>query len=272
MPSAVKNLYDWGFWLGAAALIVSVGRFLDEYHIRSDTKSKARDLLIRAFFYLETINLPDIGRRIARRIRAFGSRFGWIGVIGLWLLGVLMLATFFTITGARSYSLRGQHSPLEWMGHYVDLFGSSIFNSVFNYGVVSLTPLFAGIAGWLLLRLITDTKRDSLALITALLSPLAIIISILPIGLFVGLTGWGGTYGLAVWFFFSGFLIVPFLFLAAILIILIAGRSLLQALRFVAMRMFDAASEPTRSPFVYGCAFLSVLVLFVKLLLGLNNA
>jgi hypothetical protein len=270
----MKQLYEWGFWLGAATLLSSAGKFLDEYHIRHETKSKARDILVRAFFYLETFSVPDTGRSVARRMRQLGSRFGWRGVVALPILGFFAIVTSLVLLHIdfSDFDDIDLHELPDLLLGILGAFVAYIPYTAYNFSLAALAPLPAALCGWFILRFITDTARDFVALFVALLSPIVLVLSLFPVLGLLQLTGQGGIYGGAFSVIASVFLILPFVFLSTALIFLIASRAILQALRFVAMRVFDAASDPKRSPFAYGSTFLSILVLFAKLLLQFTNA
>jgi hypothetical protein len=48
--------------LAVAGFLLSVGQFLDKYHISNRTKDRARLLLVRGFVYLDSVSIPDAPR------------------------------------------------------------------------------------------------------------------------------------------------------------------------------------------------------------------
>jgi len=51
-----------GFSARRESFLVSIGQFLDKYHISSRAKDQARLLLVRGFVYLDSISIPDAPR------------------------------------------------------------------------------------------------------------------------------------------------------------------------------------------------------------------
>lgn len=59
---------QWALWLAIAALVAASGKFIDDYHIKSTTKSKYRDILIKLFIWIEAHKIPDFGGFLFRAI------------------------------------------------------------------------------------------------------------------------------------------------------------------------------------------------------------
>ena len=58
----------WAVLIAVFLFICGFGKFLDDYHLRSSAKSKARDFLIRRFIALEEAHAPDPAATMARAI------------------------------------------------------------------------------------------------------------------------------------------------------------------------------------------------------------
>ncbi|KQU73813.1 MULTISPECIES: hypothetical protein [unclassified Rhizobacter] len=78
-------------------LLVAAAKFLDDYHIKADTKTKTRDALVRAFIFLDrptVLNVPAVAYhfvalRLSRRFGPFGWILFWIGCY------IAVVATFY---------------------------------------------------------------------------------------------------------------------------------------------------------------------------------
>jgi hypothetical protein len=233
---------DWGMWLAIVALLLAVGKFLDDYHVRQETKSKIRDILIRGFFVVQAVNVPDLGRGLAGRFWTLGSRLARRKFLAAFGIGFgLIFASLVVFVG-----------PIV-------------------AGYLSLAPFAVFVAGttvWLLLGLISSIKQDWLALLLALCSPIVIFVIICNITLFAA--------PILLWavipiFLFAIASSIPLFVISGVLLVLLCCRALIHILRFLALHILDAASDPQRSPFTYAFALVSILILTGKCLRTISS-
>jgi hypothetical protein len=61
---------QWAFWLALGAFIAASGKFLDDYHIKTATKAKIREVLVKWFIWLDAHKVPDLGGVVLKGFRA----------------------------------------------------------------------------------------------------------------------------------------------------------------------------------------------------------
>jgi hypothetical protein len=61
---------QWAFWLALGAFIAASGKFLDDYHIKTATKTKIREVLVKWFIWLDAHKVPDLGGVVLKGFRA----------------------------------------------------------------------------------------------------------------------------------------------------------------------------------------------------------
>jgi hypothetical protein len=85
---------QWAFWLALAGFIAAAGKFLDDYHITSVTKSRARDVLVQWFMWIDGQKVPDLGGLVLRAMRSF------LKIRRILLLAIGLAAAYWAILSA----------------------------------------------------------------------------------------------------------------------------------------------------------------------------
>lgn len=257
----------WAPWIACATLFVAVGKFLDQYHIRNATRSAARDFLVRAFMWLDARIVPDYGKGLLRLASFFTSRRIVAGAIFLLLFGPVGAITVFYI-GRLTFGPQPESSYFYYLASWMDL-GSLFwiyFLAVITAGG-SLAAICAAYFNHLASICISDWRRVML-----LLAGLIIPACLIRVTVFIILkifAGGGYMIGTVIWAVFLS--AVPFMFLESMTLLTIFVTLALKLLRAVCLNVFDSASDPRTSPFLYGFSFLGLGTLIAKTLLELLN-
>lgn len=267
--------------------MVAAGAFLDKYHVTTKAKSKTRELLIRAFLFLDRPLLPDIPRSIYRV--AVGCLRGpkWLWIIAFLFGGYVSITTVFYVGRLLT------HNPPERPYLQYVTFWLLGPDAIFWVGFVFWTLFF----GWASIRsagaMLRRWNRGKTwsRLVYLFLAPLLLTLcgSISYIGLFI--LGnvvielhpeWTyslpatvpmiplGYAGLIVdpYFILALTMLVsaPMLFLCVSLLAITILQWLIALFQWLATHILDAASAPETSPFTYATALLGIVVMTVKLL------
>jgi hypothetical protein len=83
--------FQWGLWIATCLLVVGLAKFLDEYHIRNDLKSRVRDGLIAIFLFIDRPKIANFPGVLYTYLAAALERLGKLGSI------IAICATYFAI-------------------------------------------------------------------------------------------------------------------------------------------------------------------------------
>ena len=267
---------SWGIWIATAVLIGGVAVFLDKYHVSEDARDSTRSLLIRFFVFVDKARIPNFAHELVRFVRRLWGSWWHLGLVTFILFAYwAIVSTFYIgrdILGAKptdSYWMYlvtwipFDRTAPHWIA--VLLWGAAI-------GLIALLVCSK------ILSKITPTSESIAQLGYALLSSL--------VGWLFVFIGAGGSLlffsegptSVSVPFYSGALLELPLfsLFLSFVAVTpsfiivnlvfwLILVRLFLRLLKFVSLRVFDAASAPENSPFAYASALIGVCVLLIKL-------
>jgi hypothetical protein len=258
-------------WISALALagfLISLGQFLDKYHISLKTKDKARLLLVRGFVFLDGISIPDVPRAIFMVTLRPHERLSATFCLLLYMANLLVvLAAIFGVMN------------ISWEFALGIMLTVVVFIAVFPHedwwAKINLIDFFAfffvgiPLASFLILRFVFKRGYDHKWRFVRILSTPLTIISIVvaqAAALYVAyISGNLDDYvtpGLVVGF------TAPVILLILLVVMAMIVKAIVQLIRKVTLLMFQAASEPQMSPFSYAAALMGILVLGVKLVWG----
>lgn len=256
------NSEQWAFWIALAALIAGAGRFLDDYHIKAETKSKMREALINWFIWLEERKIPDLGGVVFSLLRKLISLRKIVLIVS-----ILLFSYWATITSI--YMGRAMFGPANDRS-YIDY----IMNWI---PIDSTAPYWLGFLASIIVPAILGTVTMAHFFHRASttnyeLRRFFFLVSGLVLGVALALSGAGLAYILFQGGgYFLGIIIMAGLasvtlpaFLAVSTLILIVIRFLIIGIRLLLLSVFDVASGPNVSPFTYASALLGVLILLGK--------
>jgi hypothetical protein len=256
------SVAQWAFWLALAALIAACGKFLDDYHIKTPTKTKMRDVLIRWFVWLDAHRVPDLGGVVLKGLRSLFQ-------VRRFVLVALSLAAAYWSTvsafylGREIFGPANNRSYVNYLLTWIQLNRSAPYWIVFL--AVIIVPALLGLLamGYLFHRAsLTDNDASRLGLLGGGLV-FGILLGSLGGVLAFFVYGDGGGYGLEVLFAGMASISVPAL-LALLTLLLIFVRYAIKLVRLVLLQIFDVASSPTVSPFTYATSLLGVIILAAK--------
>jgi hypothetical protein len=116
----VSAMLELPIWIAVSTAISATGKFLDDFHIRNETKSRLRSFLIQKFIALESIRIPDPARETTRLIASFARSRGLL--VGLAFCGI----AYVSLIGVFYYGRAGNGVPYggsfgdylsEWVPH-----------------------------------------------------------------------------------------------------------------------------------------------------------
>jgi hypothetical protein len=260
-------LAQWALWLAIAALIAVAGKFIDDYHIKNSTRSKVRDILIRAFLWLDERTIPDLGGLVLSYFRKLLSvRSAAIAFLALALTGWATLTAFYI--GRELYGPPNTEGYFSYIANWIPRSVAALYWAGFLATLV--VPSFLGLivtARWF--RKASNASGD-IRRLTFLATGLILgsALAFLGTGLLLVTFGPGG------YFFFliaaaslAAAAIPAMLFIGILVLILI--RWMLHVGQRVTLSVFDVASAPTGSPFTYFCALLGIVLLAGKVIQAL---
>lgn len=252
---------EWAIWFAVAALVVGGGKFLDDYHIRTSTKSKAREYLVRAFLWLDAKTVPDLGGAILLLTRRLLSLRAVIV-----MLAALLFATWATMTafyvGRAIYGPPHTEGYLLYIANWLTRSESLFWGGFLTALVVPSTLGLIVTASWF--RSASDATTGPKR------------ITFLAVGLLLGAgLALSGTALLLATLGTGGYrvLLIPTASVAAtalpavlfiVTISLMFVRCLLYAGQRLALNVFDVASAPATSPFTYLFALMGIVTLAAK--------
>lgn len=267
---------EWGLWIAACSLVVGVAKFLDEYHIRNDIKSRARDRMIVAFIFLDRPKIMNFPRSIYSHLAAAVRKLGKLAWIGVVLAAYLAVVGSFYV-GRRYIGDAPAKAFLEYALTWVD----SLF-----WAVVLLWGICAGAVSFIAVGAFVERWNSAERLITqwALAALTAVMLTMVAVstaaGFFVlgsanpasGLPGMVAGSGVLL-VGHPGFLIAlatvclwHAIALSVIMLLLTAFRTMYLLIHRIALSVLSAASSPKVSPFQYFAALMAASALTFKVL------
>jgi hypothetical protein len=265
----------WALLLALAAFIIAIGKFLDDYHISKATKDSARSVLVRIFVWLDDRTVPDLSKPILISMhRLFVARLGR-------LIAVSIIFSYWATVSAL-YICRSFFGPSNTRSYIGYLLGGWIPEDGIWF---TTAPLVASMAVPAMLGLTfiayffhrASLARSKPRCIALLISGVVGSICISLVGsklayLYDKLNGsvnYDGTSVLAIASLAS--VVVPVVF-ASLTAMLIVCRWCLRLVKLVLLNVFNVASSPEKSPFIYASSLLSVGMLGVKIIQELASS
>jgi hypothetical protein len=255
------TLAQWAFWLAIAAFIVASGKFLDDYHIKTATKTKMREVLIKWFIWLDAHKVPDLGGVILKGLlTVFQIRRILLVAMSLAAVYWATLSTFYL--GRQIFGPKNNQSYVDYLLNWVPLDDSAPYWMAFL--ALIIVPQLLGLLAMAHLfhhASLTDSDASRLLLLGkglvfgTLLGLLGGVLSILVFG--------PGPYGIMIFVAGLSSILVPAL-MALLTLLLIFVRYGIKLVRFILLQIFDVASSPTVSPFTYTTSLLGVIILAAK--------
>lgn len=248
---------QWAFWVAAAAG-AATGKFLDDYHIRNDSKSDMRELLIRWFLWVDERSVPDLGGAV---LKGFTRRRLPLAV------GIVLLSYPAAITalylGRQIFGPPVDQTYLTYVLTWIPPDDTWRYWLAFMVGIITPGLVWtlamaycfhrASVAVRDLARLSLITAGTILGLVLALSGLVVVFVATHAGGYFVGT------------FLLAGLAsVVPPALLAAATMALIFLRLSLALVRSLLLELFDVASAPSTSPFTYTASLIGVAVLIFK--------
>jgi len=263
---------SWGFWLALAAFVAAAGKFLDEYHIDKEARSKVRSVLVSLFLWLDARAVPDLGLPIWRLVKRIYSANRLLSI-----LSALVITYWSTLTALYiARTILGSANPKPYLTYLIDWIpaDSSPIQWLSLLFALSI-PALAGvvfIAGTFHRASVVDNDLLKLVLLgVGMVGSVGLAVSGPILASFIAVatrhgTGYDSQSGPDI-LEYAAFasVLVPIAF-ATQTIVLICIRTLLRVVRFVALHVFNVASGPTISPFTYASSLISVLIVGIKVL------
>jgi hypothetical protein len=231
---------QWAFWLAVAALIAGAGKFIDDYHVKSTTKSRIRDVLVRWFIWLDDRKIPDLGGFVLKLI----SRL--LSAKRLLLLAFGFVATYWA-TLTCFYLVRQNLGPptndsyVMYILKWLPLDRSSLY--WLTYLTLIALPSLIGLVTTAHFLHRASIARGNRQMVWLLVSGFFAGIALALSGGFAALLIFGpGGYGIFVIVVGLGSLIVPSALTACVLALMII-RSGITLVRHLLLVLFDVASS-----------------------------
>ena len=157
-----------GFSARRESFLVSIGQFLDKYHISSRAKDQARLLLVRGFVYLDSISIPDAPRAtlafLLRPRERIEMRFAiFLYLSSLVLIGLTLYWNFLSLPEF-AIAIVLTISFLEALTPYIPW--SAILQVAAYFGIFFLVPVVCFIAVRLSFRMLYDRKSKLLRFVS----------------------------------------------------------------------------------------------------------
>lgn len=252
---------SWLITIGIVSVLVAGGNFLDEHHIDGSVKSKARDFLVRCFFWLECHQVPSFGHRMLARIAAVIKKRQTGLFLGVFLFAPVGAIHVFYF-GRMLFGPHYHGSYTQYLLDWLNAAGSFIWLYFLVLVALSGVCTFAACAYF---NQKASLSLSSMATIGFLLlgTVAPFVIAMLATALIMLLCGGGGYLApviLAAVLLFA----VPAIVMEVATFMCIFFVGLLNVLRWLLMNICDSATKPTTSPFLYASSLGGLLVLIAK--------
>jgi hypothetical protein len=255
---------QWAFWLALAGFIAAAGKFLDDYHITSVTKSRARDVLVQWFMWIDGQKVPDLGGLVLRAMRSF------LKIRRILLLAIGLAAAYWAILSA-FYLGREVFGPANEQSYTVYiLFWVPLDESApywLAYLATIIIPSISGLAAMAyFFHRASITGRDiwrfAFLSVGILVAPMFAILSVFGTLLIYGMDA--VTLSIIFMAAMASFALPAFLAICTMALILV--RNMVRLAQLVLLQVFDVASSPQKSPFAYASSVFALLILAVKVI------
>jgi hypothetical protein len=258
------SVAQWAFWLAVAALVAAAGKFLDDYHIKTATKTRMRDALVSWFLWLDARKVPDLGGLVLGALRGiFRIRRLPLLIAGLVFVYWATLSAFYL--GREIFSPTNDESYVDYLLTWIPFDYRAPFWLAFLAAII-VPALLGLIAMAYCFHRASMTSNDA--------SRLGLLGSGLILGLllglsgailaFIGFKGGGYFFGIILLAGLASVALPALLAICTLLLILI--RYGIRLIRFLLLKAFDVASSPAVSPFTYAASLLGVIILAAKVL------
>ena len=245
MSNVRRLLMSWPQVIAISALLIGLGKFIDNYHQRARAENKlvgwTRSALVALFMKLDEVKPLQIASRVLK--------------VPIWLAAIVVVLTAFLVFnfGAMVLGLATMLAKVP--------FSPTLLMLCVGVSVVIQILVF------LVMRLIARYANDLTATVALFIFPHALYAGTLAP---LALVGDSAPLGI-VWLLLALFVVANLAIVPAIIVTLAALATMLLkyvtlALRWLAMHIADAASSPTISPFSYFSSLWSALLLSYKAL------
>jgi hypothetical protein len=253
-------MQSWVVTLALAGFLTALGVFLDQYYIPLRFKETLRLGLVKAFFWLEDMHIPDSPRRVVMLILRPKQSLGTLYSLFLFIINsfVSIIVSFYVLF---QLGLLGVGIILIMLTVFIGWNDLTWGERAVGIGI-SLVYLSIPIPIFLLARLSFRWVFDSKVAIIRYLSPLITVAIVI-----------GGIVLMFLWILpsidlddgvstaFAISTLIP-IFLITMTIPIVFGIKLVaDLLKVTALTVFQTASGPQTSPFAYAGALAGVLVL-----------
>jgi hypothetical protein len=261
--SNVKTSWlPWPLVLALGALLVAIGKYADDYMLNSADKSRIRDYLIRAFLYLEKPSIPEFEKPFIGTANWLWSRLRFWSLPALIVLSYWAFVTF--VFFARQIIVGPPPKPY-WRYLMTWALDSPMW---LLYTLWALGTIMSSI---LCLAIFLRFAKAAQSMAGRLLLVLfgSVIAQAIVFNGYIGLLfffGVGIPYGVFIPLGAIVISILPAWFITFSTLCLIITRAWVAGLRAVLLHIFDKASDPRVSPFIYATTLLSIILLGIKVI------
>jgi hypothetical protein len=269
--------FGWGLWIATCLLIVGVAKFVDEYHVRNDIKSRVRDGLIAIFLFLDRPRIANFPGVLYTYLAAGVKRLGKPASI------IAVFITYFAIVACFYFGRLLFNNPptVGFLRYSLTWVNSAFWAIVVLWGICTGTASFIT-AGAFLNRwnstnlLYRQWIISGLTLMTLVMIALGtaggffVIGSLNPeLGLPGGIVSGSGILLVGSPLFLLALSMVCLwhaIALSCAMLVLTIFRSLYLIIHKIALSVLNAASSPMTSPFQYFAALVALCATTFKVI------
>jgi hypothetical protein len=276
---------SWAIATSLAALLIGVGKFLDDHHVSKNNRLKGRlqHILVIMFLSLNQIRIPDVPIVVSRFVFAHKYRASFRLLISVSLSYFCAVLLFYNVTFVAAEVPLGDQlfyvapdAPPDRAALFFSMMATIIFMAAcFPLGRITLrfldrrTPLTQ--------RLLTPA---CIIFMSVLIGPIAMVLmrgmvflrgrdipEMSYISISISEMQFTGEYILKVALVLAlyGSILEPTTLILLLVVILAMVLAALFITKLLMMAVFDRASDPAKSPFAYFFGLTGVIVLLMKL-------
>jgi hypothetical protein len=252
----------WALVLALGAVVVGAGRYLDDYMISKELKSRIRDFLIMAFLFVEKPSIPEFEKPLLRALDWVWAR------LRLWTVPLLLVSAywvFVTFIYLTRQIIVGPAEKPYWKYLALWPFDSpgwllyTLWALITVLGSIAILVLFLRLAK----RRESLPGRLGLALLGVAASLAVVLNGYIGLILFFPVAI---AYGDIIPFGAIILSSLPSLSTGLLILTLLLLRALLAVIRAILLHVFDKASDPKVCPFTYATTLVSLIFLGLKAL------
>ncbi|GAB3936995.1 hypothetical protein [Larkinella terrae] len=265
---------NWGLYIAICALITGTGKFLDDFHINTEQKSKAREWVKKMLAYVERPKVPNFPKIALERtlllLKSTKARL----IILLFILLILPFILIYTLYLSRKYY--GIPFNDGFYNYLISWFDLSDNLSAIGWAFFLIWAIsFCLLNGLLVINVLdrwNNAKSNIYQLIVISISVftllLVLIIHILLFSFVLTILGNPvNGYGIDNLSFSINYTLIcisPWAIILIYLLFMFLLKSILTTQKIILSSVLKGAALPEKSPFIYFSTLISVMALLIK--------